>query len=238
MIDLHCHLIYDTDDGSESLESTINMIKEAYNAGFKKICCTPHYLDGQYIKTKEENSEKLEIIKKEIEKENIDIELFLGNEIYIQSEIPELIEAGVISTMAETKYVLLEFPLMFERTNAEQIIHNLIIRGYNVILAHPERYAYVQKNIKYLDAFLEDGVYLQGNYGSLIGKYGTASKKILKKLLKERKITLLGSDNHRENSVYTQMDKILRTLKKYTDDEYFEKVTESNPEKILNNEII
>lgn len=59
MIDLHCHLIYDTDDGANKIEDSIKIIKEAADAGFKKLCCTPHYLSPQYVKTKQENNEKV-----------------------------------------------------------------------------------------------------------------------------------------------------------------------------------
>ena len=59
MIDLHCHLIYDTDDGANKIGNSIKIIKEAADAGFKKLCCTPHYLSPQYVKTKQENNEKV-----------------------------------------------------------------------------------------------------------------------------------------------------------------------------------
>lgn len=233
MIDLHCHLIYDTDDGAYDIDNSINMIKEAVNAGFNKICCTPHFMEPQYIKNKEENLEKIELIKKRLKEENINIELFLGNEIYITDNISELINIGKVSTIADTKFVLIEFPMNFKSIICENEIDNLISNGYEIILAHPERYSYVQKDIEYLDKFIERGVYLQGNYESLLGKYGHNTKKILIKLLKQKKIDLLCTDNHKENSTYTKMDKIVKVLKKYVKDDYFKEITEDFCKKVL-----
>ena len=233
MIDLHCHLIYNTDDGAESLENSIRIIKEAANAGFTKICCTPHYLVPQYIKTKKENMEKLEVIKKRLQEENVNVEMFLGNEIYITDNIHELIRDEKVSTIADTKYVLVEFPLTFKSFIAEDEIDNLIAHGYNVILAHPERYSYVQKDITYLDDFIERGVYLQGNYETLLGKYGNNAKKTLIKLIKQGKIDILSTDTHRENSTYTKMEQIMKALRKYAKGDYFESITQSSLENIL-----
>ena len=179
MIDLHCHIIFGTDDGAKELENSINILREAYEAGFTKICCTPHYIVPQYVKTKSENLEKLNIIKEKLKEENIDIELYLGNEIYVTNNMKELIEEGRVSTLSDTKYVLVELPLTQKIIDAEDMIENLTFEGYTVILAHPERYIYVQKDLKYLDKFIEMGVYLQGNYESLIGKYGKGAEKTL-----------------------------------------------------------
>lgn len=235
MIDLHCHLIYQTDDGAKTIENSIAMIKEAANAGFTKICCTPHYLAPQYTKTKLENFEKLEKMKQILNEQNIDVELFLGNEIYIVENISELIKSQKVSTIADTSFILVEFPMNFKSFIAEDEIDNLITSGYNVILAHPERYSYVQKDIKFLDDFIERGVYLQGNYESLLGKYGNNAKKTLIKLLKQQKIDLLSTDTHKEQSTYTKMDKILKVLSKYAKGEYLQSIIEGNQKNILKN---
>ena len=235
MIDLHCHLIYDTDDGAIDISDSIEMIKEAAEAGFTKICCTPHYLSPQYIKTKKENFEKLEKIKEKIIELNINVELLLGNEIYITENIVELIKSEKVSTIADTEFVLVEFPMNFKTHIMEEEIDDLISCGYNVILAHPERYSYIQKDISFLDPYLEKGIYLQGNYESLLGKYGNTSKKTLIKLLKKQKIDLLATDNHKINSTYMKMDKILKILKRYAKKDYFYEITVNNQENILKN---
>lgn len=235
MIDLHCHVIYDTDDGAKTLEDSVNILREAAAAGFTKICCTPHYIEPQYVKSKTENKEKLETLQKKLEEENINIELYLGNEIYVADNMKELINEGKVSTIADTQYVLVELPITQKLLGAEEMIESLIFAGYTVIMAHPERYIYAQKDLKYFDTFLEQGVLLQGNYESLIGKYGVEAEKALKKLLKKREISLLSTDVHRTNSTYTKMEKILKKLKHYAKNEYFEYITETCQKEILKN---
>lgn len=235
MIDLHCHIIFDTDDGAKTLENSINILKEAQAAGFTKICCTPHYIEPQYTKTRAENEEKLEIIKEKAKEEDINIELYLGNEIYITDNMKDLILEGKATTIAGTDFVLVELPITQKLLSAEEMIESLTFAGYTVILAHPERYTYAQKDLKYFDKFLEMGVLLQGNYESLIGKYGIGAEKALKKLLKKKEISLLSTDNHRENSTYTKMEKILKKLRHYAKDEYFDYITEACQKEILKN---
>lgn len=235
MIDLHCHTIYDTDDGAKTIENSINILREAEAAGFKKICCTPHYMEPHYMQTKEENKARLEIIKERLIEENIGIELYLGNEVYVSDNMKDLISEGKVSTIADSKYVLVELPITQKLLNADEMVESLVFAGYTVIMAHPERYIYAQKDLKYFDQFLERGVLLQGNYESLIGKYGRLAEKALKKLLKEEKISLLATDNHREGSTYTKMNKILKVLKHYAKNDYYDYVTEKCQEKILKN---
>ena len=107
-----------------------------------------------------------------------------------------------------------------EIKDLDSIIYDLMRNGIIPIIAHPERYLYVQKDITYLDKFIDMGVLFQGNYESLFGKYGKNSEKTLKKLLKKNYISFLGSDIHRENHsnhtelVYKKLLKIM--LNQYT----------------------
>ena len=233
MIDLHSHILFETDDGSKSLEESVIMAKEAYDAGFTTICCTPHYLEPQYKKTKEENTKILERLKEELEKNNIPMELFLGNEIYIVNNIEELVENNITSRIGNSEYILFELPLFQKLSNAVDIIRNLPYT--KLILAHPERYEYVQKDISYLDDFIEMGVLLQGNYESILGKYGRTAQKTLKKLLKQKKIDFLSTDTHKKSSTYTKMEEIQRKLRKIVKEDYYNSLTFEIPNEILRN---
>lgn len=233
MIDLHSHILFETDDGSKSLEESVIMAKEAYDAGFTTICCTPHYLEPQYKKTKEENTKTLEKLKEELEKNNIPMELFLGNEIYIVNNIEELVENNITSRIGNSEYILFELPLFQKLSNAVDIIRNLPYT--KLILAHPERYEYVQKDISYLDDFIEMGVLLQGNYESILGKYGRTAQKTLKKLLKQKKIDFLSTDTHKKSSTYTKMEEIQRKLRKIVKEDYYNSLTFEIPNEILRN---
>ena len=233
MIDLHSHILYETDDGSSSLEESIEMAKEAFEAGFTTICCTPHYLEPQYIHTREENLEKLKILQNKLEQRNINIKLELGNEIFITRHIEDLINEKKASMLGESEYILIELPMFQKLTSAINLISDLPYS--KIILAHPERYEYVQDNISYLDEFIDMGILLQGNYESILGKYGRKAQKTLKKLLKQHKIDLLSTDTHRKNSTYSRFSEVEKKLKKLVKEDYYKYLTYNLPKDILRN---
>ena len=114
-------------------------------------------------------------------------------------------------------------------------MQRLIENNYVPIIAHPERYSYVQDNPEYVNELLDMGAMFQSNYGSIIGLYGKKAEKTVKKLLKENLVQFLGSDVHREERVYIFMPKILKKLKKIISSEKLKELTEINPQKVLDN---
>jgi len=162
----------------------------------------------------------------------------MNNEVMIDKDISKLISNDEISTINNTKYVLVELPMHFENPNSEKMIFDLIRHGYIPVLAHPERYDYVQDDLSKLNVFIDMGCILQGNYLSLFGKYGEDSKKTLKKLLKEKKIHILASDIHRPSTDY-RIKKLKKKLKWFLKDKkYTSDLLENNFMKIINDEII
>ncbi len=235
MIDFHSHILPGIDDGSKNLEQSIAMVNEAKKVGFTKIISTSHYMENYYECNEKNRKELLEQVQKNVN----GIELCLGNEIYITNNIIELLQNGQASSINGTKYVLFEFPLITTRPmNDKEVIYRLVENGYIPIIAHPERYPFIQENPDYLFELEEMGALFQANYGSIIGMYGLKAKKTLKILLKNNLISFFGSDVHRPEQVYNKMPKIIKKLKKIISNEEFEEFTEINPEKVLKNENI
>lgn len=236
MIDFHSHILPNVDDGSTSIEETNKLIKEAMQVGFTEIISTSHYIQGYYEFTCNERKEKLDIIQKEIStKDSLNPKLHLGSEIYFSPEIIKLIEEKKASTINNTKYILFELPMNIKPLYVKEVVFNLIQNGYKPIIAHPERYCYVQKEIEYIEELSNMGVLFQANYGSIIGMYGNNAKKTLKKLLKKNLISFLGSDVHRVGQIYPLIPKILKKLNKLISSEQLEQLTTLNAQKVLNN---
>lgn len=235
MIDFHSHILPGIDDGAKNLEQSIAMVNEAKKVGFTKIISTSHYMENYYECNEKNRKELLEQVQKNVN----GIELCLGNEIYITNNIIELLQNGQASSINGTKYVLFEFPLITTRPmNDKEVIYRLVENGYIPIIAHPERYPFIQENPDYLFELEEMGALFQANYGSIIGMYGLKAKKTLKILLKSNLVSFFGSDVHRPEQVYNKMPKIIKKLKKIISNEEFEEFTEINPEKVLKNENI
>ena len=231
-------MLFNTDDGVKDLEETITQIEAAQKAGIETICMTPHYMEPDYINNKIQNKRKLDKIKIELEKRDIPVEVYLGNEVYISEGIDDFIKNNNVSTIANSDYVLIELPRNTELKNAKQIIADMRLKGKKIIIAHPERYLYVQKDIQYFDELINQGnVYLQGNYGSIIGLFGKETQKTIIKLIKRKKIHVLASDIHR-NNIYKEMPKIVGKMKKIADSKYIYELTKEFPKKIINNEEI
>ena len=238
MIDFHSHVLPNIDDGSKSVEETFNLIKEAKSAGFDKIISTSHYMEGYYEVESNEREVWIGGINKKLEEMDVDIRLYLGNEIYITDNIINLLEEGKASTINNTNYVLFEMPFDTKPLNLYSIIYEMLKYKLVPILAHPERYAYVQKDPEIIYDLIQKGTLMQSNYGSIIGQYGRKAHVIVKKMLQKNMIHFLGSDVHKQNTVYKKMPKILNELRKVISEEKLNELTTVNPELVLNNKKI
>lgn len=236
MIDIHCHLLHGVDDGSDDLEGSLDALKLAEKAGFTDIILTPHYIKDYYDNSIENTKDKIKELKQEVLSNNILINLHQGNEIYICDDICDLLLAGVPSTLASSKYVLFELPLTNKVFNVTDIIRKLKQNGYKPILAHPERYSYIQENPNELIEYIRAGVLIQSNYGSIVGRYGKDTEKTLGKLLENNMVHLLASDTHKRGFVYEEMSFILDELSKYASKQTIKRLTNSNPKCIIQNE--
>ena len=238
MIDIHSHILYGIDDGSKDIENSVNMAREAEKNGITHICCTPHYLEPEYTSNFDSNVKRIEKLNLRLKEENIDVELRLGNEIFLtENTVNDLSDNKCIS-LNDSKYVLVEFPMNSELKCADNFIEDLQNDGYKVIIAHPERYRYVQENPEYLIPYLNKGVYFQSNIGSIIGMYGESARICINELLKKNLIQVLATDAHKSNSVYFKLDKMIAKLSEKISKEYLEELTLLNPQFILNDEEI
>ena len=239
MKDLHSHILMGIDDGSKEQKESLEILKKAEKEGITDIMLTPHYIKNtNWSENNLGKQNKLAELKEEIIKNNIKINLYLGNEVYIDEELLKLIKEGEIATLNGTRYILIELPLMNELQNTKEILFNLVTNNYIPIIAHPERYHYIQTNPEKIEEYLEMGALLQGNYQSLLGKYGQKAKTTLKILLKNNKIQFLASDIHRKTDEYylkktnKKLEKLIKNKKTVED------LLDGNFEKVINNEII
>lgn len=234
MIDTHSHILPGIDDGAKTFSDSIDIIRELSEQGVTDIIATPHYVcETQYISPRSENRKLLKEVKKRVLAAAINVNLYLGNEIYIDSKIPELLKQKVVTPLASSKYLLVEMPLDEEYPSYLDYFEELIANGYKAVLAHPERYQIIQKNYDLIHVLHDAGVLFQCNAGSFVGKYGRSAKKIVKKLAKDKLIFMLGSDTHRSGGrPYILLAG--KKLKRYFTDQELKQILETNPRKIIN----
>ena len=229
MKDIHNHLLYGIDDGSDSLDTSIHLLNDLKHRGVTDIVLTPHYIIGTDYNIN--NSSKMRILKEL--KKHTDIKLYLGNEVYIDNNIVEHIINGEISTINNSRYLLMELPLEEKLESTNQIIFRLRDRGIIPIIAHPERYHYL--SIKDLEKLIDQGCLLQGNITSLINKYGKNARKNLELLLKKHMIHVLGTDTH---SHVLDIEKCMNILSSLINQNIYDDITCKNFDRIVNNKNI
>ena len=236
MIDIHNHLLFDTDDGVKTLEDSIDVLKDLYSYGITDVILTPHYITGtKYNKTIKDNLIKLKELRNRLELENININLYLGNEIHIDEDIFYNLKKGIISTMNGTRYILVELPMNGEYDGYIELFKDLISKGCKIILAHPERYTSIQEDFSLLYELNSIGVLFQSNIDSIIGKYGEEAKNTIIRMLKERLIHFLATDIHRKKDNYNKWNMAKLIALKYIKEEEYNILINDNPSRLISN---
>ena len=236
MIDFHSHVLPGIDDGIKELEHTYEVLKEAEVAGFDTVIATSHYMENFYEENERRRKETVNKINRKCKKEGINVRVVVGSEIYITENILKLLKDKEASTIGGSKYILMETPMELLPINFNFVVDELKRKGYKIILAHPERYKFIQENPTIVEDFIDRGMYMQCNYASVIGKYGKEAKKTVELLLKHHLVHFMGTDVHRRLYTYPAVDKAIRRIIKITDEEYFEEISTINAEKVLNKE--
>lgn len=235
MIDIHSHLIPDVDDGTKTPEESEAIIRGLKDLGFNTLIITPHFV-SETAYTSPRQTNRLKLAKLQDRLKNTKIDLFLGNEIYIDREIEKYLKTYQISPLADTKYLLIELPMSGEFEDYESILTSLLLKGYRVILAHPERYHSFQKNYNRVRYLYENGVLFQSNFGSLVGQYGKKPEKLVKKMIKDDLIYTFSTDIHHKSSL-SHIEKSLKKLKKYYSSAELDQILDKNPRQILDSVI-
>ena len=221
MVDIHSHIINEIDDGSRSIEMTINMLKKAEESGTTDIIATPHFMRGRFEVEYKEVIQKTEELKKIVKENNIDINIYVGQEVYYSKNLLEYYNDKIIGTINNTKYMLIELPMLgFDIDEVINTIYELQIRGIVPIIAHPERYKTFIKKPSMINALINEGMLFQMNAGSIAGDFGKDVKKTATKYLEHNIYSVIGSDAHRDRGRDTDMREALNILEGHKKEEF------------------
>ena len=224
--DMHSHLIPGIDDGVDSVNQSLALIREMYEMGYRKLITTPHIQGEVYKNTPEIILSGLDEMKQAVKRENINIQLEAAAEYLLDDMFNEKLLSKNLLTFGD-KFILVELSYFSPHPNLLNFIFDLQIEGYKVILAHPERYSYWFNNFKKYEELKDRGVFFQLNIISLGGYYDVFPQKTAEKLIDAEMIDFLGTDMH--NSNYMNGLQIARIEK------YLDKVLSTG--KILNNKL-
>lgn len=194
MIDAHCHLLFQVDDGSGTIEESVAMLQEASNQGMEAIILTPHCRHGMFPYSKDTIEAHFAQIKPYADE--LGIGLYLGTEYHADSRMTEAFSNGKCHTLADGKYILVEYSYHSEFAFARQMTQEAVRFGYIPVIAHVERYGFVMEDPQSLAELKDMGALIQVNADAVLGLEERRTKKLCKMLLKEDLVDLIASDSH------------------------------------------
>lgn len=221
MIDTHCHILPGLDDGSKSMEESLEMLQIAYDEGIRTMIATPHNMPGKGRHPKERIEKRLEELKAAAKEKGIQMKLLLGTEYFYREEVIEYFEDEKIIPLADSRCVLVEFDPTVDRTYVKNAIREVLAQDYVPIIAHVERYMQLmEKKQEAVEELRTMGALIQVNCGSIMGSLGWRTKWNTRSLLKRGLVDLLGTDAHSAKRRAPRMAECAKYLKKTYDQAY------------------
>ncbi len=196
MIDIHTHILPGVDDGAENLASSVAMARMAQNDGIAVIVATPHRNPWSYCSEPAQAHLLLASVRNACVAAGCNVEILLGGEAYIAPDLADQVRRGVALTLNGSRYLLIEWPIDRYPDYSDQVIFELRVMGIVPIIAHAERYRFVQRNVGFLVPLIERGVAVQVTAGSLLGDAGSDVQRVAEKLIVDNLAHVVASDSH------------------------------------------
>jgi protein-tyrosine phosphatase len=235
VIDIHSHILPDTDDGARSIEEAVEMARIATEDGIEYMVSTPHMFNGL-----SENPEPAHIVER-VAALNAAIgpgglKVLPGNEVHISHEIAEQAKDNRVTKINQRNYMLVEFPQLTVPVGADELFYKLLLQGVRPILVHPERNGQIQTHPSIVMKFIERGAYIQVTAMSVTGEFGPAAKNCAESLLRHNCVHFLATDTHRTKSRPPILSKGRDAAAAIIGREAATALVESNPRAVINGE--
>lgn len=231
MVDIHAHILPGLDDGAANMEEALAMAVRAAREGIRHMAATSH---GNYFAyTLDEYRAAFSKLQKAIEREQIPLKLYPGMEIFLDDDALAQLKRGSLLPLNHTDYLLAEFAFDENPRNVLRRLTELRGTGYRVVIAHPERYRFIQREPELAYFLAEQEYVLQINGGSLIGDFGRAAHSLAVRMLEDKIVSVIATDAHDGSFRPPVMRRIEQRLKEiYTEAEVHLWMSE-NPGRIL-----
>lgn len=235
--DIHCHIIPNVDDGSGSLSDSLAMAQTAVRAGVKGVVATPHSNITEMYENfwSEKFDEKIRYLNDEFKKRDISLTIYPGQEVYAHGNLADLLKEGKLITLNNSGYFLMEFDFRIHGTTAVDYVNAIVAEGYVPIIAHPERYGFVQESPGMLLKLRSAGALLQINSGSITGTMGIEAMRISKLILENRLADFVASDAHSQYSRTPDFRDAHELVCGYFGYDYAKLIFNDNPLNVINN---
>ena len=234
LYDIHCHIIPGVDDGAADLEETKKMLAMEYEQGVRGIIATPHFRKGMFETPVREIHRQFDLLQECAKEIGQELQVYLGCEFHVNLEMVRLLKEGRVSTMADSSYVLVEFPEDAQDFYIEERLRSLVCVGYRPVIAHVER-CEVLREVELIRDLVTGGSLIQVNADSVLGNCGFFTKRFCNKLMKKDLLHFVASDCHgskvRVCNIRAAYEQVCRKM----GEEYANRIFIDNPSKILRN---
>ncbi len=193
--DMHAHWLPGIDDGAKTLEDSLQMLELFAHLGYKKVIATPHIYSDYYPNTPETIQNAYDWVKEAADQRFPDLQLGFAAEYYMDEHFNHCLQNKSLLTLWKNE-VLVEQSFFVEIPGLKETFFDMQIKGYQPILAHPERYVFYHSDLKKVQAIKDSGVKLQVNLLSLAGRYGPEIAKVGETLIENGWIDYIGTDVH------------------------------------------
>jgi tyrosine-protein phosphatase YwqE len=194
-VDMHSHFIPGIDDGAQTMDDALQLLRGMQEMGYRKLITTPHIMGDHYRNTPEIILRGLKNLQNTAQADGLNLELAAAAEYYDDFDLEQKLQQERLLTFGND-YLLFEVSYLNEPQNLSALIFNLRTTGYTPVLAHPERYPFWYNKFEIFEEFKAKGVLLQLNINSLTGHYSPRAKKIAEQLIDKNMVDFLGSDCH------------------------------------------
>ena len=240
MIDIHSHILPGLDDGAQDIYDTLEMVSLAADSGITAMVATPHcnipgsyknYFGDEYIHT-------IQKVREAVHAEGIPVNILPGVEAFGTPELPKLLQEGKIMPLNQSRYLLVEFGFGEDSAYVNRIIEELCALKVIPVIAHAERYEFVQKNPELVYEWRKSGYPIQINKGSFQGKFGRRAADTAYLLLNHHLVSVVASDAHSPYQRTPYMADVYEELLMEYPEKYLEMIFSENPRRICENEPI
>lgn len=240
MIDIHAHILPGIDDGAKDIFDTLEMAQLAVESGVQAIVATPHcnipgmfnnFFADEYIKI-------FEGAVRVLKDERIPLELYPGMEVFGTYDLPDLLVNKKIMPINQSRYVLIEFSFDEDPAFVSDVLRRVKDVGARPVVAHAERYEFVQDNPQLVYEWRKSGYQIQANKGSFLGRFGSTAEKTVYRLLRHNLITVVASDAHSPRRRTPYMWDAYERVEEFTSRKYAELLFKENPARICRNQLL
>ena len=240
MIDLHCHILHDLDDGAVGVAESIQMARSFSASGYHTVAATPHMVPGtSWMPSIDRIQTRIAALNQTIKDDGLGLEIIPGMEIAIDPLIPDLLDDGRLLTLGGSSCLLVEPSFQQLPPGWEQVVFAILAREHSILLAHPERCAQLAADPVLIERLVESGVYLQVNWGSFLGQYGRAIARKARSMAINGQIHCLATDSHHPGWHNPARIQAARAqLRAMIGRENLQRITTDNPQRVLNDEVL